>query len=317
MKRHARTTLTTQEAGRPLLDWMAGRFSYKTTDGWRDVIEDGRVHVNGQPTDESYLTSAGDQVEYFPDAKDEPAVILSYDVVFEDDRLLVVNKPPNLPCHPSGSFFKNTLWALLTDAYGEIYIINRLDRETSGLILVARDKLMAKELGNLFSCKEITKDYLVLVHGEFGDNVRCEGFLVPDGESPVRKKKRFQLNPEDDAIPCCTSFERLAFKDGLSLVQAKPETGKFHQIRATSLALGFPVVGDKIYGLDDSIFVRFVDHCMTEEDDKELILTHQALHAWRLNFSLVDYGDVSFQATLPPDFLKLLKDRGIAYDGIA
>lgn len=311
MKRHARTTLTDQEAGRPLLEWLAKRFSYKTVDGWRAILDDGRIHINRGLAEEAYITRTGDTVEYFADVKDEPEVILDYDVVFEDDRLLVINKPPNLPCHPSGSFFNNTLWALLNESYDDVHIINRLDRETSGLVLVARDKQMAKELGTLFAQKTIRKDYLVMVHGEFVDDIRSEGFLISDAGSPVRKKKQFQVAPVDDGIACCTRFSKLVSNSVFSLVHAQPETGKFHQIRATISALGYPVVGDKIYGLDDSIFVRFVDHCMTSEDLEKLILNHQALHAWRLSFNLPDYGNLSFRAELPGDFAELLKEQGL------
>lgn len=204
-------------------------------------------------------------------------------IIFEDDGLLVIDKPGNLPCHPGGSYLNNTLLHVLRGrGYESLYIMNRLDRETSGIVLLAKNLEVAKSLTNQFKNHTVQKEYTVLVHGEFPEKLVAAGWLVRDQNSLIVKKRRLVQNaekPPQNAEFAETEFERISFHNGISRLTARPKTGRTHQIRATLFSLGYPVAGDKIYGLDETIFLRFITDSMTNSDREKLIYARQALHA--------------------------------------
>ncbi len=245
-----------------------------------------------------------DDAPAFP-AHAEPPVLRSVGILYEDDDLLVADKPGNLPCHPGGRYCGNTLLHLLRARGGNgenLRIINRLDRETSGIVLVAKTAAMAKSLAGQFRRHTAQKEYTVLVHGAFPAHLEARGWLLPDADSVIRKKRRFVTDkdsPTPEAESAETDFELLALQDGISRVLARPRTGRTHQIRATLLSLGFPVVGDKIYGLDETFFLRFITDALTDSDRARLILPRQALHASALT---VVIGGQTRTFTSPPPF---------------
>ncbi len=209
----------------------------------------------------------------------EPAVDGSLTILYEDEWFVAVNKPGNLPVHPSGRYFNNTLVAMLADRYGrKVYPVHRLDRETSGAILLAFD---GKSAGNLSASKG-SKEYLALVHGRFPD----EELLVDlplgyDPESAVRKKRKAWPGGTEGAR---TRFRKVLTAGDTSLVRCFPETGRLHQIRAHLLATGYPIVGDKLYGRDETAFLTFIEQGLTRELEKRLVLPRCALHAAKLVF---------------------------------
>ena len=124
----------------------------------------------------------------------------------------------------------------------------------------------------------------------------------------MRKKRRFtEDNPgTEDAEPCATEFSCLKAGGGFSLVECRPHTGRLHQIRATLCSCGFPLLGDKLYGPDDTVFLRFTEDAMTDADRAALVLPTQALHAWRLRFTVPGTGEAVECESAPPDaMLKL------------
>lgn len=290
--------------------WLAGRFTYHALNEWVTLIKTKRLLVNGQSSQADYLLCEGDVVAYHPVSYEEPEVSQDIQVLYEDDVLLVVNKPADLPCHPGGRYFKNTLLYKLRGHTPEVRLINRLDRETSGVILLAKNKKMAGKLGKQFERRQVTKEYQVLVEGQFPDQVTADGVLVVDENSPVIKKRVFQWEGEGETSS--TRFRRLACGSDLSLVHVTLGTGRMHQIRATLSALGFPVVGDKIYGLDETIFIRFINKALTPEDHARLRLPRQALHAWKLTIRHpVTRDTMAFEAPWPRDVKRLFKDLGL------
>jgi len=309
-QRQANITIRTHEAGARLDVWLAGRFTYHALDEWLTLIQTERLLVNNLSSQADYLLCAGDLVSYHPVSLAEPEVSRDVQVLYEDDILLAINKPADLPCHPAGRYFKNTLLLILREQHPEVRLINRLDRETTGVILLAKNKRTAGKLGRQFERRQVTKEYQVLVEGEFPDQLEANGILAVDNDSPVIKKRIFQWEGEGET--CATQFQRLACSSGLSLVHVTLGTGRMHQIRATLSSLGFPVVGDKIYGLDETIFIRMVGNNMTEQDRITLRLPHQALHAWRLTIRHpVSQEDLTFEAPLPMDVQELLKYMGM------
>ena len=190
------------------------------------------------------------------------AVRRDYSILFEDHNLLALNKPGNLPCHPGGRYFAHTLWGLLKSNYPEdsIFFVNRLDRETSGIVLVAKTRVAAENCQRQFIAGTVRKKYRVIVEGDFpGGIIRADGYLFKDERSLIRKKQRFLHRHESKTLlvkakPCCTLFRLIRKSDGKSLVLAEPVTGRLHQIRATLFSLGYPVTGDKIYGRTKPFF---------------------------------------------------------------
>jgi len=314
MKRTARTSISRAEAGSSVIELLTSRFTYHDREEWLELIRQERALVNGRPAGPERVLAPGDELEYLVPLVPEPTVNAEFAVVFEDDLLLVVDKPPNLPCHPAGRFFANTLWALLRQQPGRerIEFVNRLDRETSGLVLIAKTAGAAAGCREQFARRTVDKRYLAIVEGEFPERLHATGVLTSDAASPIRKKLRF-VPVEDGAGETIgekrveTGFRLASRHDGLSLVEAKPETGRTHQIRASLAGLGFPIVGDKLYGIDEALFLRFCDGRLTEEDRRRLRLDRQALHAAALTLRHPGTREpVSFSAPTPPDMAALL-----------
>ncbi|MEW6595852.1 MAG: RluA family pseudouridine synthase [Thermodesulfobacteriota bacterium] len=310
--RRLATRIALPDQGCWLLDFLVRRFTYLDRAAWQADISAGRVLVNSVSATAEQTLSAGDLVEYQPPLLIEPEIATDYCVVHEDDDLLVLDKPAPLPCHPGGRYFRNTLWGLLREERRNeaFFFVNRLDRETSGLVLVAKNENAARHCARQFAKHEVDKEYLVVVEGEFSDKeVTATGWLTPDAASPVRKKMRFHSEqPPRDARHCTTIFSRREWSNGLSLLAARPRTGRCHQIRATLLALGFPVVGDKLYGVDETFFLRFIGNQLTGADWQRLRNPRQALHASRLTINHpATGGPLILTAPLPAELKNLLR----------
>lgn len=310
MRRSNKTIICKEQAGVSLANWLSGRFSYLSLEQWLQEIEAGRVEFRGGVPTGLEILEQGDVVEYFPIERPEPPVDLSYKVVYEDQDLLIVNKPGNLPCHPGGRFFNHTLWALLKPNYPQFHILNRLDRETSGLVIIALNKKAAAHISNQIKNRTVEKMYKVLVHGTVTKSVDAVGWLSNDASSEIRKKRVFTYTePQGDEKiqSSSTWFETIAQNELFSLLKVKLGTGRMHQIRATIFSLGYPVVGDKIYGLNDQFYLRYIHGELTDEDHEKLILSRQALHACGLTFCHPStQAFVHFEATTPKAFNAIL-----------
>lgn len=296
--------------GTSLIDYLCQRYKYQSREIWLGLIDAGDLKINSQIALADQLLKSNDLLEYDYTPDDEPIVDRNFEVLFEDDLLMVINKPGDLPMHPSGKFFNNTLWALLKPKYGKIYFINRLDRETSGLVLLAKDPKTAAQLAGQFERREVDKEYIVIVEGSFDKEIQARGFLRKDEFSCVRKKLVFETHEnykEYGKDGVFSEFLPVSQNGSFSLVKVKIHTGKMHQIRATIYSLGFPVVGDKIYGVDDSFFEKFIAKTLTEDDKQKMILKRQALHAEKLSFKHPESSElVSFTAPLPQDMQELI-----------
>jgi 23S rRNA pseudouridine955/2504/2580 synthase/23S rRNA pseudouridine1911/1915/1917 synthase len=315
MQRRTSVRIAPAEAGRAVLDFVSSRFTYRSREEWQQELAAGRLLVNETPAAPLTRLCAGDRLVYLLPELAEPAVELRFAIVYEDDDLLVADKPAGLPCHPAGPYFRHTLWALLRERHGlaGFSLINRLDRETSGLVLVAKHKRAARHCCRQFASRLVEKRYLALVEGEFAaDALEAAGWLAADTHSAIRKKMRFypegENAPPAGAVSCRTLLRRLCVQDGISMVEALPVTGRCHQIRATLCSLGFPLVGDKLYGVDEQLFLRFRQGELTAADRLRLRLDRQALHAATLRLRHpADNRELAFSSPLPAAMRELVE----------
>jgi len=318
VKRRIQYRIPLEHAGALVLDLLAHRFPYHTREQWAVRVAEGLTRVNGAAVGAEQMLGPGDVLEYIAPDVSEPMVDTNLQVLHDDSDIMVINKPPNLPCHPAGRYFDHTLWAELRRRFGieSPAFVNRIDRETSGLVVVARNDRAAKSCRTQFARRRVTKRYVVLVEGHFPDSLEACGQLVPDSAFGRHKRRLFlsecggdtgTLGMTAGAERAETFFRRLGDHEGISVVEAVPRTGRLHQIRATLCSLGFPVVGDKLYGPDPALFVRFCTDMLSDADWRLLRMKRQALHAAHLQFRHPQGGrHLQFEAPLPGDMLALM-----------
>ncbi len=223
-------------------------------------------------------------------------------VVFEDDRLLVVNKPADLVCHPSKNGPLSSLVGRVRAYLGrtEAFMVNRLDRETSGLMLIAKDALMAAQLHRAFQKKQVHKEYTAIVHGQLMGN---HGLVdAPIGLARGREVA-IKRGVEADGQAAQTEWWLTEQVRQFAMLRVQLHTGRAHQIRVHLAHMGHPVVGDKIYGGDERLYLKFIETGVTPALLEKLLLPRHALHAGRL---VVPYGQMEpteWGAPLPEDLV--------------
>lgn len=263
------------------------------------LIEEGKVMVNGEPVKKRYIPFAGDEVQIHyiltPEIGLQPEAI-PLDVIFEDDNLLVINKPAGMvvhpaPGHPTGTFVHALLHhchQLPEDSFKQTFprpgIVHRLDKETSGLLVAAKTTLAHKRLIEMFSSREIHKEYLAICLGNPGH----QEIKTWIGRHPVHRQKMKVLEEGGrEAISIC---DTLAYKDQLklSLVRIILLTGRTHQIRVHMQHVHSPVLGDPVYG--------------NAQANKKYEVNRQLLHAYKLRFKHPISGKIlELKAELPQD----------------
>jgi 23S rRNA pseudouridine1911/1915/1917 synthase len=237
---------------------------------------------------------------------DEEQVPTDVPVLYEDEHILVVDKPALLPVHPTARYHKNTLINVLkAERPGQFLSLgHRIDRETSGVLLVAKSTASDRALKKVIEGREIEKTYVAITWGAPDPDRAKEiaGTVTPataDGPGAFRFERSLELDPtssyrvkmrlglSDDAVPAATRFrvEDTRGRPGerpYSRVRCELETGRQHQIRVHLASLGAPIVGDKLYGPDETCFARGADGELTEDDLVRLELPRHALHAARV-----------------------------------
>ncbi len=261
-------------------------------------MDDGMLQ-NGERVTVRAVLHAGDTVELAIEERGEEGSVvpreLPVSVVLETEDLLVVNKGANMPTHPSHGHFEDTLANGLAFRYATDGVsfrprfVNRLDRNTTGLVLVARHALSAATLGAAMAGGEIQKTYLALVHGRVDAPAVIESGIRRREESVIYR----EVCPVGEGDYAKTAVEPLAWSDAFSLVRLVPHTGRTHQLRVHMASVGHPLLGDELYG-----------GACTDMD-------RHALHAAVLRFPMSRTGErITVRAPLPEDMAMLIKQLG-------
>lgn len=246
---------------------------------------------------------AGEELALLRPAPEEPEVPMHFDLLYEDEALMAISKPAGLPVHATARFHKNTLTALLRARFEAPVPVmaHRLDRETSGLMLLGRTPQASVRLKEAFRLRRVHKRYLALVQGTPPAEGVIDLPLGPDISSGIRVKMGV-VSESAGGLGAVTRFRTLQTRGGVSLVQASPETGRQHQIRAHLAALGFPVVGDKLYGPDPGLFLEYLETGWTDDLARRLPLPRHALHAAAATFPHPAHGrEVTLECPLADD----------------
>jgi 23S rRNA pseudouridine1911/1915/1917 synthase len=228
-----------------------------------------------------------------------------FKVIFEDADLLVIHKPADLVCHPTKTDEYSSLVGrvrLYLGAEHPGHLLNRLDRETSGVTLVAKTDTAAREIRRLWENREVKKTYLALVHGhpredhgyidaplgkDVHSRVAIKDCVRPDGSPAqtayqVLARLPHPSHPKPPSSPA--SIPHSALRAPHSLVEVQPRTGRKHQIRIHLAHLGHPIIGDKLYGDDEDLYLALVEGRLTDEQRRRLVFPCHALHAQRVEF---------------------------------
>lgn len=264
----------------------------------KKLINEGYITVNDQVVKASHKLNAGDRLTIKtppPEPSHLEAEAIPLNIIYEDKDLLVIDKPAGLTVHPAPGNPNHTLVNAILAHFPDLPsggdflrpgIVHRLDKGTSGLILVAKNMVALNKLANQFKARSVVKAYLVLVRGHLSPE---NGFIeAPIGRDPRNRKRMAVVDKGRDAR---TEYHVIKYVGDCSLLEVRMETGRTHQIRVHLAAIGYPVVGDATYGA------------------KSAFLSRQFVHACRLGFKLPSSDKyMEFTSGLPPELEQALKN---------
>jgi 23S rRNA pseudouridine1911/1915/1917 synthase len=289
--------LVAESSGERLDRFIALRSPNLSRSYIQKLIEEGWISVNARLAKPAFKLKTGDRI-IITEPPPEPSALtperIPLNVHYEDADIIVVDKPPGMTTHPAPGSRSGTLVnALLgilpnladSDSPERPGIVHRLDKDTSGLIVVAKNRKALEILSSQFKSRRVKKVYLALVKG----HVKPDRGLIdaPVGRDPVHRQRMAVVS---SGRPAQTAYRVKRYLDGYTLLELKPETGRTHQIRVHLSEIGYPVVGDAVYG------------------SKSELIARQFLHAYKLTFRLPSTGEqVTFTTQLPEDLKAALE----------
>jgi RluA family pseudouridine synthase len=306
-------------SGWSLQEFLAHRFRYHPWHVWVERIAAGLVRVNGCVAAADTVVTAGDRVSYSL-LHAEPAVDFHHIVLHEDEHVLAVSKSGNLPVHAGGKFIKNTLIAHLRERWGnELRPAHRLDRETSGVVLLAKSREAARALEREFHAGRVVKRYLAVLRGTLEEEVLVDAPIARAAEPGPPYRRAVD---SDRGKPAQTRFRPLRAGDAgqslagvlpampgseLTFVAVRPESGRTNQIRVHAAHIGHPVLGDKIYGVPAALAREFAAGGESERVLAAAGAARHLLHCASLQVAHPARGSPLYlTAPLPADFLQAL-----------
>ncbi|HEX8295520.1 MAG TPA: RluA family pseudouridine synthase [Chthoniobacteraceae bacterium] len=286
--------IESSQAGTRLDHFLASEVPALSRSRLQDLVREGHVTVNGAQVKPGAKLRAGDEISLCEPAatpSETQAQAIALDVLFEDDDLIVLNKPAGMVVHPAAGNWDGTVVNALLHHCPSLSgiggqqrpgIVHRLDKETSGCLVAAKNDRAHQSLARQFAGREVTKLYLALVSGRLEQKSGIIEEAI--GRHPVHRK-RMTVVAEDRGRAAKTAWRTLGEFAGGMLVECTLHTGRTHQIRVHLKHLGHPLLGDEVYG-------------------KRGRFSRQMLHAWKLGFAHpATNGRMDFQAPVPPDFL--------------
>jgi 23S rRNA pseudouridine1911/1915/1917 synthase len=245
--------ISAEEEGVRIDKFLTTRFPHHSRTYFQHLIDIGCVLINGEPVKKKTLPEEGDEIEVLFQATPEASLAaenIPLEILYEDEHILAVNKPAGMVVHPAPGHWSGTFVNALLGHCKDIApssdpirpgIVHRLDKETTGVLLAAKTLQAHQKLIELFSTRQIEKLYLAICQGRPANGT----INMPIGRHPVHRKEMTVLPDGREAI---TEIQVAAFNEKISLVLARPRTGRTHQIRVHLKHLGCPVVGDALYG---------------------------------------------------------------------
>lgn len=316
-------TVDEAAAGQRLDAYLAATVQGVSRARIRRAIDESLATVDGQQQKASYRVAAGERIAIrIPVSIDAPLPEpIPLDLLYEDDVLAVVNKPPGMVVHPAKGHWAGTLAAALVHRFNTQLsgvgglvrpgIVHRLDRETSGAIVVAKNDAAHEALAKQFHDREVRKEYLAIIAGRLDRD--ADRVNEPIGPHPTHREKMAVRGDHPDSRPAETFFEVVERFPGFGLVRAHPKTGRTHQIRLHLMHLRCPVLCDKQYGSRSRITVGELRQITRQKRlggdlaDDTLLLARHALHAHRLSFTHPMTGAaMTVEAPLPEDMRVVL-----------
>ena len=293
--------------------YLAQQFADFSRSTVQRVIDSGGVRVNGRPAKSSYKVRHGDRILIQPPRPERPgpaAEEIPLQILYEDDYLAVINKPADMVVHPAKGNWSGTLVNALRHHFPQLSglngdyragIVHRLDRDTSGVILVAKEEQTHRDLALLFEQRKVFKEYLALTAGILD---RDSDYI----ESKIGHHKHDRIKmaiadeEDEEAKEACTYYEVIERFRGFTFVRCQPRTGRTHQIRVHLASIGCPILADKVYSGRDKIRLSDLSPEVDEAADK-VLLSRQALHAHRLRLRHPRKGTLlEAEAPLPDEF---------------
>lgn len=296
-----------EDAERRVDEFLGTCYPFLSREKWKRRINENQVHVNCRPVRRTYKLRLGDNITYYRPESEEPEVNKNIKVIWEKDGIIGVYKPSNLPMHEGGMFRKNTFAEVLKNTLGpEWAAVHRLDRETSGVVLCADDKDLRNDLSAKLRLRNMEKYYLAIGRGVPEEQSWHVDAPIGEAKKTIFRTKRWV---EDDGLPSLTYFDVLESTKTHSLMRVFPKTGRTHQIRVHSAWKGFPLVGEKKYYPDETVYLEYLENGLT---DRVLCLTEAdrlCLHAKSLRFEHPRTKEDCFIEVDMPDDMKEIWDR--------
>lgn len=302
--------------------FLMNRIEGATRNKLQRAINAGLVLVNGKEVKQNYKIKAFDQIIVYSDLSPESTDIvpekMPLNIHYEDDDLIIINKPAGMVVHPGSGNYSGTLlngiaWYLKEknptideETLPRFGLVHRIDKNTSGLLVLAKSDRAMRQLAKQFYDHTVKRQYIALV---WGDVVQDEGTIVAHVGRNLRFRKLFEAYPEGDhGKEAITHYKVLERFNYVTLVQCVLETGRTHQIRVHMKHLGHPLFNDDFYGGDRIVkgtifskYKQFVDNCFA-------ICPRQALHAKTLGFTHPSTGEeIFFDTPLPDDLAQVIE----------
>ncbi|MBL9077729.1 MAG: RluA family pseudouridine synthase [Planctomycetes bacterium] len=303
-------------AGAPLCDWLARRFTYFDAAGWRAQLAAGRVQLDGRVAAGDERLGAGAEVVFTPAAA-APSGRPAPAVLFEDAWLVAVDKPAHAVAHRDGAFVQHTFLHDLERQLGAaspLHLVHRLDRETSGVLLLAREPATVTAVQAQFTAGQVEKRYLALVRGVVADDAVVIDAPIGSAGSAIRHRQAVLAAGTRGARSARTELRVVERFAEHTLVALTPRTGRTHQLRVHLAHLGHAIEGDVLYGEDEACYLAFTAHLKQGGDPRWPAgrkAGRQLLHAQQLALRHPRSGAaLVLEATPPAEFLAALAALG-------